>query len=487
VDTLKNKQDQSVLIVDLDGTLLLSDSLFEQILCLVRLPLIFLSVMPDLLMSLMMGKGAFKQCLALHALPHLEVESLPYSLQLIDLIKKHRDNGFKVLLCTGAHDSIANKIAEYLSIFDGVIATNKKTNLVGENKAQALKEQFGDANFVYAANSSVDLAVWSVAAGAIVVNAPLSLTKRAERLVHVEEVIPGPPRGIRPWIKAFRIHQWIKNFLVFTPLVASHQLVNFEHWSSCFISFVCFGCVASSVYIQNDLLDLPHDRLHSKKRMRPFASGQLPLEHGLFIAPILLLLGLGGAWFLNSGVFAWLSAYFLLTFAYSIRLKKFVLLDCIVLAILYTLRIILGAAAIHNQLSHWLLGFSFFLFFSLAMMKRYAELETKATAVNHEIKGRGYRPSDLPLVLGLGLASAFSSILVMSLYLNSEQVLKLYKFPEFIWVGVPVLLFWTSWMWLKAHRGEMHEDPVLFAAKDKVSLLSGLIFAFVFFVATVGL
>jgi len=487
VDKFKNKHDLSILIVDLDGTLLLSDSLFEQLVCLIRYPLLFLSVLPHLLTSLMMGKASFKQCLALHASPYLEVECLPYSLQLIALIKTHRDRGGKVFLCTGAHDSIANKIADHLCVFDGVIATNEITNLVGENKAQALKEQFGDEGFVYAGNSSVDLAVWSIAAGAIVVNAPLSLAKRAERLVHVEEVIPGPPRGIRAWIKALRLHQWIKNILVFIPLIASHQLNQSDYWLSCLLSFVCFGCVASSVYIQNDLLDLPHDRLHAKKRLRPFASGQLPLEHGLFVAPILLLLGLGGAWFLNSGVFAWLSAYFLLTFAYSIRLKKFVLLDCIVLAILYTLRIIVGAAAIHNQLSHWLLGFSFFLFFSLAMMKRYAELETKATAVNHEIKGRGYRPSDLPLVLGLGLASAFSSILVMSLYLNSEQVLKLYKFPEFIWVGVPVLLFWTSWMWLKAHRGEMHEDPVLFAAKDKVSLLSGLIFAFVFFVATVGL
>ena len=481
------KEHIRIVVVDLDGTLIHSDSLFEQLFALLRHPLYFLFVIPSLIQSLAEGKSAFKVLLADVSVRLLHVETLPYCIELLELLKELKEKGFQVFLCTGAHSIIANKIADHLNIFDGVFASSEKVNLVGKNKARILLDEFAGQPFFYAGNASVDLHVWKISAGALVVNAPAHLIKKVELTSSLEKVIVRPSRGIRLWFKALRIHQWIKNLLIFAPLIASHQFLNLQNWWVSIETFICFGCVASSVYLQNDLLDLPHDRLHPRKRLRPFASGQLPLEFGFLFARFLLCIGLFGAWVINAPVFAWLSGYFFLTFAYSIKLKGLVILDCIVLAVLYTLRIIAGAAAIHNQLSHWLLGFSFFLFFSLAMMKRYAELETKGLDADQKIKGRGYRPSDSPLVLGLGLSAAFCSILVLALYLNSDQVLKLYRLPEMIWVGVPVLLFWASWMWLKAHRGEMLEDPVLFAAKDIVSLVSGTVLAIVFLVATLGL
>ena len=483
----KASQDISIVIVDLDGTLILSDSLFEQLAALLRHPCSFLRAVPGLIAACMHSKSAFKECLAFHSTRYLAVDTLPFSAELLDLLNDYRARSFKIYLCTGAHISVASMVADHLAIFDGVMASHADLNLVGRNKAQALIDQFGEKSFIYAGNSSADLHVWNVSSSAVIVNASAQLLDKVSQFGNVETIVRRPSRGIRTWIRALRVHQWIKNFLVFAPLIASHQFFNPGNWLACIVTFLCFGCVASSVYLQNDLLDLPSDRLHLRKRLRPFASGLLPLEQGMLLAPVLLSVGLLGAWFQNLSVFAWLTAYFLLTFAYSIHLKKLVLLDCIVLALLYTLRIVAGAASIHNQLSHWLLGFSFFLFFSLAMMKRYAELETKSLLANKEIIGRGYRPADMPLVLGLGLSSAFCSILVLSLYLNSDQVIKLYQFPEFIWAGVPVMLFWVSWMWLKAHRGEMLDDPVLFAAKDKLSLISVLVLGFVLIVATLGL
>jgi 4-hydroxybenzoate polyprenyltransferase len=252
------------------------------------------------------------------------------------------------------------------------------------------------------------------------------------------------------------------------------------------LAFFSFSLCASSVYIVNDLLDLESDRQHPRKCKRPFASGLVSAAHGITLAPLLLLGSFALAQQAGGHFLPWLLFYFLLTCAYSWGLKRLMLVDCLTLAMLYTLRIVAGAAAISMNLSFWLLAFSVFLFLSLAFVKRYAELEVQLLSGKQKVLGRGYYTSDAPLLQIMGMTSAYAAIVVLAFYLNSDAVTKLYKMPELIWAAVPIMLFWISWMWMKAHRGEMHDDPLVFAVKDKASLLAGLAFAVVLFLGAKG-
>ena len=254
-----------------------------------------------------------------------------------------------------------------------------------------------------------------------------------------------------------------------------------------FWSFIAFSFCASSVYIANDLLDLESDRQHPRKCNRPFASGSVPIWKGVLTSPILLIISLIIAHYVGIAFLHWLLLYFLITCFYSFILKQLVLIDCITLAILYTLRIVAGAAAIGNDISFWLLAFSVFLFLSLAFIKRFAELHGQQVNDKKQVKGRGYFTGDAPLIQLLGIASGFSSVLVFALYLNSSEVQRLYLHPEWVWGNVLVLVFWVSWMWLRAHRGEMHDDPLIFAIKDKFSLLAGCFFGLLILMGTLNL
>jgi 4-hydroxybenzoate polyprenyltransferase len=265
------------------------------------------------------------------------------------------------------------------------------------------------------------------------------------------------------------------------------MLTDMATWMTLMLAFAAFSLCASSVYIANDLLDLESDRQHPRKCKRPFASGVLPAWTGVLLAPLLLVVSLLLASAVGSGFLAWLGFYFLLTCAYSFGLKRLMLVDCLTLAVLYTLRIVAGAAAAGMSLSFWLLAFSIFLFLSLAYVKRYAELQVKMGSGKEKVHGRGYLTSDAPLVQTLGITSGYAAVVVLALYLNSDAVLQLYNTPEFIWGAVPVMLFWVSWIWMQAHRGEMHDDPLVFAVKDKASLLAGAAFAAVLVLGTVGL
>jgi 4-hydroxybenzoate polyprenyltransferase len=279
----------------------------------------------------------------------------------------------------------------------------------------------------------------------------------------------------------------LKNLLLFVPLFASHDLGNGQAWGSLILAFVGFSLCASSVYIANDLLDLESDRLHPRKRNRPFASGIVPAWVGVLAAPLLLMVSLGVAALVGQQFLFWLIFYFALTCAYSWLLKRLMLIDCLTLAILYTLRIVAGAAAVGHDLSFWLLAFSVFLFLSLAFVKRYAELEVQSLSGREKIHGRGYHTADTSLIQTMGIVAGYSSVLVLALYLNSEAVLRLYAAPELIWGAVPVMLFWVSWMWMQAHRGKMHDDPLVFAVKDPASLGAGAMFAAILLAGTMGI
>jgi 4-hydroxybenzoate polyprenyltransferase len=271
----------------------------------------------------------------------------------------------------------------------------------------------------------------------------------------------------------------MKNCLLFVPILAAHQIPDVVRSCDLLMAFLSFSLCASAVYLANDLLDLDSDRQHPRKKFRPFASGQLSVVTGVLLAPLLLIAAMWLGLQIPGQFLGWLIFYFILTCAYSLLLKRVVLIDCLTLAVLYTVRLIAGASAASMSLSFWLLAFAVFLFLSLAFVKRYAELEIQLLSGKEKTHGRGYFTSDASLVQTLGVTAGFSAVLVLALYLNSEAVVKLYKAPEIIWGAVPVMLFWISWMWMQAHRGKMHDDPLVFALKDKASLSAGIVFALV--------
>lgn len=470
------------LCVDLDGTLIHSDMLHETALGFAKTSPF--SVPFLLLWWLLRGKAALKSRVAGRA--PIEPSSLPYNVVFVDWLRQQHCAGRRLILCTASDRSIAEQIAEYLGFFDDVMASDGVLNLAGANKAKALVEQFGEKEFDYAGNSSADLAVWEHARRAIVVNGSSQLQSDAEACAEVEQVFEGLNSGLAVWRKVLRVHQWLKNALLFVPLFAAHRVADGEAWLALLLAFFAFSLCASSVYIANDLLDLESDRQHPRKCKRPFAAGAVPVWHGVLLAPVLLAVSLLVAAQVSSAFLAWLIAYFALTCLYSIKLKQLALIDCLTLAMLYTLRIVAGAAAVDMALSFWLLAFSVFLFMSLAFVKRFAELQVQLLHGKHKAHGRGYLTDDAPLVQMLGVAAGFSSVLVLALYLNSEDVLRLYKNPHWVWGNVPVLLFWISWVWLRAHRGKMHDDPLIFAVKDKASLLAGAVFALFLSIGTVG-
>lgn len=468
-------------MVDLDGTLIYADMLHETALtALLRAPLMALKA-PFMLAK---GKAFLKQQLIRHTefAPHL----LPYNEYLLTWLKAERLAGRSLILCTASDQAIADQIAKHLGIFDEVIASNGTRNLAGNAKADALVQRFGEAGYDYVGNSKADLPVWSHARRAIVVNASNGLIQEAQNISSVYKIFPRRQSSLASWHRMLRLHQWLKNVLIFMPLFAAHDLTNENHWISLILAFFAFSFCASSVYIGNDLLDLESDRIHPRKRKRPFASGLVPLWHGVLLAPLFLLVSFVIAGFVGKLFFLCLIVYFILTCAYSYGLKQLVLIDCLTLAVLYTLRIIAGAAAIYMSLSFWILAFSIFLFLSLSFVKRYADLELQLLRGKGKLHGRGYHTTDAPLIQTMGIVSGYASALVLSLYLNSDAVIKLYAEPQFIWGAVPVLLFWISWMWMQAHRGKMHDDPLVFAVKDRTSLAAGLVFVAILAIGTTG-
>lgn len=467
------------LVVDLDGTLIHTDMLHETTVRAVRNAPQVLLMLPGWLMR---GKAHLKQQLAARAT--VDVSVLPFNTSLLESLRHEKARGRTLVLCTASDRSLANQVAAHLGIFDEVMASDGANNLAGPNKAQALSHRFGAGGFDYAGNSSADIDVWQAADAAWVVNASAAVADRARALGRVERELPQEAAGIRAVIKALRAHQWLKNLLLFMPLLAAHRLTGIGEWTALLLAFVSFSLCASSVYIANDLLDLDSDRVHPRKRLRPFASGSLSILHGVGMAPILLILSALVGTQVSPAFLVWLGGYFLVTCAYSMGIKRLIVVDCLTLALLYTLRIVAGAAAVGLEMSFWLLAFSVFLFLSLAFVKRYAELEVQILKGKKKVHGRGYYTTDAPLVQGMGLSSGYAAALVLALYLNSEAVTRLYRTPEAIWAAVPVLLFWVNWMWVKAHRGEMHDDPLVFAVKDRASIVAGVVFGLVLLVGT---
>jgi len=473
---------RKVIAVDLDGTLCLTDTLHELTIRLLKRNPLYIFFLPFWLLR---GKAALKAEIGRRV--KLDVETLPYNQPLIQWLQGMRDKGARLVLCTAADDSVARPISEHLAIFDDVITSDGHLNNAADRKRALLDKTFGCRGYDYAGNSRADLVVWAGVREAIVVNAYPGVIREAERISKVSVVFPSESIGLRQWFQTLRLHQWLKNLLVFVPLLAAHQVHDAQLLGILVLAFFAFSLCASSVYIGNDLLDLDSDRQHPRKRFRSFASGALPLSAGVLLAPVLLAMSLLISALIGRQFLILLIVYFLLTCAYSLWLKRLVLIDCLLLAGLYTLRIIAGAAAVAVVLSFWLLAFSVFIFFSLAFVKRYAELRAHVDKGNGQTQGRGYEVSDGPLIQTMGIASGYAAVLVLALYLHGETVTALYSHPEVIWIAVPLLLLWISWVWLKAHRGQMHDDPIVFAVRDPISLFVVGLLGVSFVLASMGI
>ncbi|MDR1229180.1 MAG: UbiA family prenyltransferase [Azoarcus sp.] len=472
---------EAPLVVDLDGTLLRSDLLVET-------GLLFARDHPRQLLSpfrwLARGRAALKHELARRA--DLDVAALPYDENVIAFIREARAGGRRVTLATASHQTLAGRIADHLGLFDEVLASRPDVNLKGEVKRDALLERYGEQGFDYLGNAGDDLPVWRAARKTLVANAAARLERKARALGNFAGVVSSRRARFGDWARALRLHQWLKNLLIFVPLLTAHRYLEAPLLLQALLAFFCFGLCASSVYLLNDLLDLRDDRHHARKRHRPFASGRLSPLSGLAVFPVLLLCAFGIATWRLPGAFALgMLAYYGLTLAYSMRLKRLWVVDVVALAALYTLRIIIGAVALGIPLSFWLLAFSVFIFLSLALVKRYAELLPimRAGGEDGKARGRGYHADDLPMIASLGTASGYMSVIVLALYVNDPVTLEHYRHPEFIWCSCLPLLIWISRVWFLAHRGQMHEDPVVFAVSDRVSLAIVALMGLAFWVA----
>lgn len=459
------------LVVDLDGTLIKSDMLVESFSALMHAsPLQW----PAALSALMQGRAAFKAHLAGEVT--IDPATLPLNPALLAYLKAQRAAGRRIYLASAADARYVRLLADHIGLFDGIFASDGQINLKGAAKSRALCAAFGPRGFDYAGNSSADLDVWKDAAGVILVNAPAALARTVR--ARFPDVVVLDPQELRlaEVRRAMRVHQWLKNLLLFVPAFTAHQF-DVATSLACLAAFLSFSLGASSVYILNDLLDLRADRAHPTKRFRPFAAGTLD-----FITGIKLLLGTILASTAIALLLPWrflgvLAAYYLLTLSYSFYLKRKATVDVLMLAGLYGVRLVAGAAAIAVVLSPWLLMFSLFFFLCLALVKRCTELYDRQQRGAGNPPGRSYRLSDLPILQTMATTSGYVSVLVFVLYVNSPAVAALYSSPERLWAIPAILLYWISRIIIMTQRGQMHDDPVLFAARDRISIVCAVMIA----------
>ena len=457
------------LCVDLDGTLVKSDTFVDSLMVLARRhPLAFLRTP----VWALQGKAHLKSQVA--SLVTLNVAHLPYNRPLLDYLKNEHAAGRKLYLVTGADRLLAQSVAAHLDIFNEVMASDGTVNLTGNNKLQRLEQRFASGGFDYIGNAIPDLPLLKSAQQAMVANPDVRLKSALKgRNIKVSEKFLDRSRPPVALAKALRVHQWAKNLLVFLPLLLAHT-IRPEFVLTAVAAFFCFSLLASATYIVNDLLDLEADRVHLSKRRRAFAAGDLSVATGIAISLLLAAVAFAMAVYLPRKFLLFLLFYLVTTMAYSLVLKRIVLVDVVILAGLYTVRMAAGGAATHTIISPWLAAFSIFFFLSLAMVKRFSELQNLQTHHMNPASGRGYLLSDIEQLRTFGTSSAYASIVIFTLYINGRDVAALYHHPDRMWLITPLMILWISRVWLLASRGLLDEDPVIFALKDRMSLLLGL-------------
>lgn len=452
------------LCVDLDGTLIKTDLLLESFLALVKAnPLNLFRCFGWLLK----GKAHLKAEIAKRV--DLDITILPYNEKVLAMLAAERANGRDIHLCTAADQILAFKVSEHLGGFGSVFASDGTVNLSSANKCKKLEEAFGHQGFDYIGDSRDDIAVWKSSRNGYVTSTG-RIFKAALGVNSNVQSIDSNNISIGKVLKAMRVYQWVKNVLVFVPLLTSHRFVDGDAVIASIMAFFAFSLCASSVYLLNDMLDLESDRRHERKRHRPFASGQLSLMTGMILTVVLLAAAVSIAVFLPAKFMLVIACYYLLTLAYSFVLKKLLLVDVFALASLYTSRIMAGGAAAMIPLSSWLIMFSITIFLSLAFLKRYAELDDKQRAGGTSAAGRGYYTEDISILRSFGTSSGYLAVIIMAIYLNSPDSNLLYSHRSALWGVFAALMFWISWMWMEAFKGKMHDDPIVFALKDRTSI-----------------
>jgi 4-hydroxybenzoate polyprenyltransferase len=464
------------LAVDLDGTLIATDLIWEAVISLVKRNPLYLLLLPFWALQ-----GAYVLKTELANRVQLDPESLPYRADFLMFLREEHAKGRDIYLATGSHRIFANRIAGHLALFKDVFATENGISLTSSRKRAALDAAFGAGNYDYAGNSHADIAVFEGARDAIVV-APDRAAGRYQ-IQSNARLFASVGGSLKHLLKMLRVHQWAKNVLVAVPAILANDVLNPATLLECLIAFVAFSFAASSIYILNDLVDLPLDRRHKTKRNRPIAAGVVSIPVALATAASLMLASISMSFLLPPLFGMVIGAYVVMTTAYSLFLKRMLLIDVLTLAGLYTVRVVAGAAATRIDVSFWLLAFSVFFFLSLALVKRFVELQDSPDSAA-KVAGRGYRAADKQVIGEAGMASAFAAALVLALYIDSSEVKQMYGQPWLIWPLCPIVLYLSIRIWVLARRGEMHEDPVVFLLTDWRSVLMVALGAVLIFAAT---
>jgi 4-hydroxybenzoate polyprenyltransferase/phosphoglycolate phosphatase-like HAD superfamily hydrolase len=459
------------LAVDLDGTVIATDLFWEALVRAFKGNPFILFLVPFWLLR---GKAFVKQELARRV--QLDATHLPYRAEFIEFLRAEKVQGRTLVLATGSPRPFAEAIAAHLGLFDQILASEGAVNLTSSRKRDALVAVFGDGGFDYAGNSRDDIKVFDSAANAVVVAPDRAAAKY--QAANGGVLFAAPEQTFKTIFKLLRVHQWAKNVLIAVPAVLANELTRLTTDIAIVQAFISFSLLASAIYIINDLFDLDSDRRHKTKRNRPLAAGTVSIPSGVMIAVALIAVSIAVSLYLPLQFQLVLGGYAVLTTAYTAALKRMLLIDVLALAGLYTVRVIAGAAATQIDVSFWLLAFSVFFFLSLALVKRYVELAASPETETGKISGRGYRVSDRQVLAEAGIAATFSSVLVLALYIDSDQVKTLYERPYLIWLLCPIVLYLSLRIWVLARRGEMHEDPVVFILSDwrsQVMVLAGAV------------
>jgi 4-hydroxybenzoate polyprenyltransferase len=467
------------LCVDLDGTLIQTDLLVEGTFAV----LTNRRLIGKSWQLLATSRAGLKRNVA--ALAPVDVSLLPYNRPLLAYLREQKLAGRKLVLATASDQSVAHAVADFLDLFDEVIASDGENNLKGEAKAKALVARFGLGGFSYVGNDSSDIAVWRTAHSAVVVNAPRAVRAEVDRTMLVDARFNDRPSRLRAAVSAMRPHQWAKNVLIFIPLIMAHAVTDIAAWGDALLMFAAFCATASGIYLVNDLADITADRQHPRKRRRPFASGALPLTTGALLACVLLVIGFGLSVVVGASVV--IGIYAVASISYSLALKEFPLVDVFMLAGLYTIRVFGGGVATGHWASLWLLAFCGFLFLGLALIKRTEEMAAVGRSGGERTAGRrGYFPSDVPILQSFGCASTFASGVVLALFVGSDAASAQYATPALLWGIVPLILFWECRLWLSTARGHMHDDPIVYATRDWVSWIVAACIFVVVTAASIG-
>lgn len=462
------------LYVDLDGTLVATDLLWEALRTLVREHPITIFRAPFWLAA---GRARLKREWAERV--SIPVADLPYRPEVVAYVEAARDAGRLVVLASASPEPWVRAVADHMALFDDVLATAGDVNLKATVKRDAIAGHLGrigrGSDFEYVGDAQADFEIWRAAGAATLAGGGDRIEARLRDAgLPVQRL--GPPTTaaarMRAFVRALRPHQWVKNALLLLPLLLAHRIADIDRLAAVAIAIATFCGVASGTYLLNDVMDVAADRRHASKRRRPFASGSLPLALGFALGPVLIVAALGVSWAVLPGACtAMLAGYAALTLAYTFVFKEKLLLDVMILAGLYTHRILAGGVVADVAVSPWLLAFSSFFFLSLALAKRYVELAAAAGLDQALSNRRAYRVDDLPLVGAMGVSSAFISVLVLCLFVSASNTSALYTRPAVLWALCPVTFYWIARVWMLARRGELHEDPVVFAITDPVSWL----------------